>query len=175
MKPALDPPSTSTPPILETDAERLPVPVKEEPHLKMPLPPKGHIYIAIPEDIPKRCITGEAIQGLCRIDSGNLVDELGAALLEVLSAVRTLGRKGKLKLALEIAPGGQNRVAIAFDVTASPPREKRHPFPIFCTTHGQLVSRDPDQMEMDLKTAPPREAGPLRTVPDQGRELRTVA
>lgn len=161
----------------EAATERLPSdqPVKIE-HMTLPVPPKNHVYIPIPEDIPIRTITGTGIQGLCRIDSGNLVDEFECALKDVITAVQTLGRKGKLKLALEIAPGGHNRVAIAFDVTSSPPREKRHPTAIFCTPLGQLVSRDPDQFEMDLRQTAPPDAAPLRTVaPPETAPLRTVA
>lgn len=164
-------------PTHEADAQRVhtPPPVMIE-HVSLPRPPKNHVYIPIPEDIPVRTITGEGIQGLCRIDSGNLVDEFQSGLVEVITAVQTLGRKGKLKLALEIAPGGHNRVAIAFDVSASPPREKRHPAQIFCTPLGQLVSRDPDQMEMDLRHAPKPEQAPLRSVaPPEQPPLRTVA
>ena len=167
----------STPKTHPADAERVPSPppVKID-HISLPVPPKNHVYLAIPEDIPIRTITGEGIQGLCRIDSGNLVDELQAALIDVTTAVQTLGRKGKLKLSMTIAPGGHNRVSVEFDVTASPPREKRHPSQIFCTPLGQLVSRDPDQMEMDLRTAPKPEQAPLRTVtPPEQAPLRTVA
>lgn len=166
-------PSAST---HEASAERLPTepPVKIE-HLQLPVPPKNHIYLAIPEDIPVRTITGEGIQGLCRIDSGNLVDEFQSALRDVITAVQTLGRKGSLKLKLDFAPGGHNRVAIAFDVVASPPREKRHPAQIFCTPLGQLVSRDPDQFEMDLRTAPKPDQAPLRSVqPPEKEPLRTA-
>lgn len=166
-------PSAST---HEASAERVPTepPVKIE-HMTLPVPPKNHIYLAIPEDIPVRAITGEGIQGLCRIDSGNLVDEFQAALIDVLTAVRTLGRKGKLKLSLTIAPSGHNSVAIDFDVTSAPPKEKRHPSQIFCTPLGQLVSRNPDQMEMDLRHAPKPDQAPLRSVqPPEKEPLRTA-
>ena len=160
----------------EAATERLPndQPVKIE-HMTLPVPPKNHVYIPIPEDIPVRAITGEGIQGLCRIDSGNLVDEFQSALIDVLTAVRTLGRKGKLKLAMTIAPSGHNSVAIDFDVTSAPPKEKRHPSQIFCTPLGQLVSRNPDQFEMDLRQTAPPDAAPLRTVaPPEKAPLRAA-
>lgn len=157
--------SASTPKTHDANAERVPgtPPVKIE-HITLAVPPKNHVYIAIPEDIPLRAITGEGIHGLCRIDSGNLVDEFQDALVEVLTAVRTLGRKGKLKLSLVIAPSGHNAVAIDFDVTSAPPKEKRHPSQIFCTPFGQLVSRNPDQMEMDLRQVSKPAQEPLRHV-----------
>ena len=162
-------------PPIDTAAQNVtPPPVMIE-HVSLPVPPKHHVYLPIPDDLPIRAITGEGIQGLCRIDSGNLVDEFGGAMHEVLSEVRRLGRKGKLSLSLVIAPGGADSLSIEYDVNPKPPKEKRNPSMIFCTSEGQLVTRNPTQMEMDLRHAPKPEQSPLRSVaPPEQTPLRTA-
>lgn len=163
-------------PTLPADVTALPsAPPELEKTVSLPLPPKNHIYIPIPEDIPNRSITAPGVHSLCRVKNGDFIDEVDAALSEVVQAVTRLGKKGSLKIKIEVQPNGQGRVAIDTDVVCSPPKEKRHPYPLFAF-NGQLVNRDPDQMEMELKTTPHPNVVPLRTVtpPDQSTPLRTV-
>ncbi len=173
--------TSAPPPTHEADATTIPTEESGQMVLLAPsqmimdAPPKGHIYLAIPADLPTLAIQNDSLHSLCRVDNGELIAELGSAVVEVLTAVMTMGRKGEIKLTLKIAPDGQKRVTTCWDVAAKPPKEKRNPSPIFCTEHGQLVTRDPDQMEMELKTVTPVKAQPMRTVaPPPQYPLRTV-
>lgn len=144
------------PPTLDADAQRVELPPSApKPQIVLDPPPKAHVYVPIPEDIPRRAITSSGLHGLCRVDSGNLVDELDGQLTELLQSVQTLGKKGKMKIELEFTPNGMSKIAVTYDVSIKAPKEKRHAYSLFTTPNGQLVSRDPDQMEMDLRSVEP--------------------
>lgn len=148
MKPALNPPTEAP----------------AEPTLTLPLPPKGHHYLALPDDIRATAFTSDALHSLIRIGNGDLVAELAEKFPELISACSTLNQKGSLTLKVSIAPGGMGKMEINYDVSSKVPKEKKHSSLLFCTQKGQLLNRDPAQLELDLRTAALPKMGELRVV-----------
>lgn len=161
--------SDSTPPEMTT----LP-PVPAERTIIMPEPPKNHRYIAVPDDIRADAITSDAVHSLCRIASGEMIAEISEKLPQLITACGTLNRKGGFSLKIQISPGGMGQMEIGYDCDIKPPKEKKHPSLLFCSTSGQLLSRDPAQMEMELRSVPMPERQPLRVVEAPEKQLRRV-
>jgi len=148
-------------------------PVPLESTITLPVPPKGRFYIAIPEDLRATAINSDAVHSLCRIDGGDMIAEIGEKLPQLVTACGTLNRKGSFSLKVVITPGGMGKMEISYDCDIKPPKEKKHPSMLFCTAEGQLLNRDPSQMEMDLRTVAHPDRAPLRVVePPQKEEAR---
>lgn len=117
-------------------------------------PPRSHHYLAVPDDIRPTALTSEAIVGLCRIEGGDFVAQLNDELRALNVACLTLNKKGSIAIKLTLDPAGQAQVEIDYDITVKAPKPKRHPSLLYMSSTGQLLSRHPDQMEMDLRTVP---------------------
>ena len=123
-------------------------------------PPRSHHYLAVPDDIRPTALTSEAIVGLCRIEGGDFVAHLNDELRALNVACLTLNKKGSIAIKLTLDPAGQVKA----------PKPKRHPSLLFMSSTGQLLSRHPDQMEMDLRTVPSPDRQPLRVVTPPEKE-----
>jgi hypothetical protein len=137
-------------------------------------PPRSFRYLAVPDDIRPTALNSEAILGLCRIDGGDLVAELNEELRDLNMACLTLNKKGSITIKLTLDPAGQAQVEIDYDITVKAPKAKRHPSLLYMSSSGQLLSRHPDQMEMDLRTVPTPDRQPLRVVtpPEKQTDLK---
>jgi hypothetical protein len=143
--------------------------------ITLPSPPKSHRYLAVPEDIRPTAINSEAIIGFCRIDQGDMVAEIDERLQELNIACLTLGKKGKFTLCITLTPAGQSQIEIDYDVSIKAPKCKKHPSLLFISEKGQLLSRNPNQMEMDLRTVATPDSAPLRVVePPAKSDIRRV-
>lgn len=122
-----------------------------EPTLTLPLPPKGHTYVAIPDDIRASAATSNAIHTLCRLGGGDTVSEMEDDLAKLARLCLTQNGKGKLVLTLNVKVDGLRRLEITPEIKTTLPKEKAQGSVLFATESGQLVSRNPEQPELDLK------------------------
>lgn len=137
--------------------------------ISLPLPEPGFRYLQVPEDIRPTALTSEAILGFCRIDGGDFVAEIDEKLHELNVACLTFNKKGEMKVSIKLDPAGQSQIEIDTDVTIKAPKEKKHPTLLYISTQGQLLSRHPDQMELNLRTVAKPESRPLRVVEPPSR------
>lgn len=121
------------------------------PTVTLPAPPRGFMYVQVPEDLRKSAIQSEAIRSLCRISNGELVAGLDDDLKELTAQVQLTGKKGKVVITIAMKPSGERRVDIVSDIKVTAPKTPPSPCILFTTPTGQLVPRDPDQRELDLK------------------------
>lgn len=90
---------------------------------------------------------------LRQIRSGGAITELSTRLAEVVSAVRSSGRGGKLRLELTITPASRGEtiaVTVEDEITVKLPRPEKAST-IFYTNEQNLLQRtDPRQAEFDM-------------------------
>lgn len=89
---------------------------------------------------------------LAALEFGNLVPEASEKLAKLVSRVVTTGKKGKITISLEIAPGKGNsgQVKIESEITIKEPKPEKGESIFFGTVQGQLLRRDPRQKELDF-------------------------
>lgn len=107
--------------------------------------------IDMPSDIRQAAITSPATIFLCRLEGGDLMEEVTAKLREVAAASYNTSKKGKLTLELEFSPSGARKMDIKASVKTKIPQEDRAPSTQFVTGDGQLHAYDPEQQRMDLR------------------------
>lgn len=87
---------------------------------------------------------------LSQHDRGASLTELSSTLRDLVIAVRTTGKKGKIKYTLEVLPVKNTegkRVELCDDIVVSLPKPSRRPSNFFTTEDGRLVRKDPDQVD----------------------------
>lgn len=132
------------------------------PTVNLPAPSRGFMYVQVPEDLRASAITSEAVATLCRLAGGDLVAGLEDDLKTLAAQVLLTGKKGKVVLTLAMKPDSYKKVVVATDVKLTAPKTPPEPSVLFSTPSGQLLPRDPEQMDLDLKvvsitTTPARE------------------
>lgn len=137
--------------------------------VSLPIPEPGFRYLQVPDDILPTALTSEAILGFCRIDGGDFVAEIDEKLHELNVACLTFNKKGSMQVTIKLDPAGQSQIEIDTDVTIKAPKEKKHPTLLYISQHGQLLSRHPDQMELNLRSVAKPESRPLRVVEPPSR------
>jgi hypothetical protein len=117
----------------------------------LPKPEKGFHYVQVPEDITQSTIRIPIVASLCRISSGDLLAGLDEDLRELIKQVQLLGEKGHVTLKIAASAGGLKKVKIDPAITKKIPTEKAESSILYASTEGQLLVRDPDQPELDLR------------------------
>jgi len=90
------------------------------------------------------------------IRRGRPVEEATNALADVVKAVDETGKEGSVTITLKVKPskhGGPEKTLIC-DVKAKKPIAEIAPAVFFSDADGDLHRVDPNQEEMDLKSAP---------------------
>ncbi len=88
---------------------------------------------------------------LGELGAGQTVDILTTDLAEVVTAVKETGKKGTIRLDLEIVPNGAHGVRITDKITTKAPREDRGETLFFTDADGGLHRRDPRQQDLPLR------------------------
>lgn len=114
-------------------------------------PERGFQYVQVPKDLQKAAITSSGVAALCRIGGGDFIAGLSDDIAEVAKACLMLGEKGSLTIKLAFAAGGMKKLSIKPTITVKAPKEKTEESILFSTPDGQLLTRDPDQPELDLR------------------------
>lgn len=131
--------------------------------ITLPAPERGFQYVQVPKDLQKAAITSSGVASLCRIGGGDFIAGLSEDIQEVAKACLMLGEKGSLTIKLAFSAGGMKKLSIKPTVAVKAPKEKTEESILFATSDGQLLTRDPDQPELDL-----------REIDFNPRELRAV-
>lgn len=84
---------------------------------------------------------------------GATAAELSNALGSLVQAVRTTGRKGKLKYTLTIRPVGMGNEALSLEdnIELDCPRQQRDQAIFFATDENRLQRDNPKQMKLELR------------------------
>lgn len=114
-------------------------------------PERGFQYVQVPKDLQKAAITSGGVAALCRIGGGDFIAGLTEDLQEVAKACLTLGEKGNITIKLAFSAGGMKKLVIKPTIAVKAPKEKTEESILFATPDGQLLTRDPDQPELDLR------------------------
>ena len=88
---------------------------------------------------------------LAELAYGQTLDVLTEEMAEVVNAVRTTGKAGRLTLELTVKPNGAHGVAITDKITAKRPRDDRGESLFFIDRDGGLHRNDPRQTELPLR------------------------
>lgn len=111
---------------------------------------------------------------------GTFIDEASDALNKLVTAVDETGRAGKLTLTLSIkkATRGSGAMVIQDEIKLSMPKQDSRETMLFATPEGNLVTEDPRQQSLELRTvqnATADASSPIKTVSDDRGPLKTVA
>lgn len=100
-------------------------------------------------------------------DDGDLVpimDVAGLKFSELIQAVATHNKAGKLTLKIDIKPSTAGTLAVRADVSITKPKGMSAESLLWPTPEGNLLAEDPRQTKLDLKTV----------TADPARELKTI-
>lgn len=93
---------------------------------------------------------------LREIRAGALLDEASSALAEVVLAVQTTGKGGKVSIVVDLKPparGSSRTIVVDAEVVKKVPVPDREVSVFFPTADGSLTKTDPAQMPLELKLA----------------------
>jgi hypothetical protein len=119
--------------------------------VNLPTPERGFMYVQVPEDLRKSTFSLPGLFSLCRLENGGLMEELNDKLAKVVAKCMSYGKKGTVSLAIHFKPEGAKKMEIVAKVDAKPPKETAPSTYLFATERGQLLAKDPDQRELDLR------------------------
>jgi len=90
---------------------------------------------------------------LRHVRGGLLINEASELLAEVVKAVETTGKSGKLTIELQVKKLSRSGALEIIDkVTAKAPTEAPMTTMMYPTPEGNLITEDPRQAKLDLKT-----------------------
>lgn len=92
-------------------------------------------------------------------------DELSDALSDLVQAVTTERKAGKLTFTLSVKPHGDGAVMVADDLKLTIPRPTKGGSLFFATPEGALVREDPKQHKLPLVAIETAPREPLREAP----------
>ncbi|QOD81864.1 MULTISPECIES: hypothetical protein [Chromobacterium] len=101
---------------------------------------------------------------------GTFIDDASDALNKLVTAVDETGRAGKLTLTLSLkkATRGSGAMVVQDEIKLSLPKPDSRETMLFATPEGNLVTEDPRQQQLELRTVPTATA-------DSSTTLKTVA
>lgn len=108
---------------------------------------------------------------------GSFIDDASDALNKLVTAVDETGRGGKLTLTLAIkkATRGSGAMVVQDEIKLTMPKMDSRETMLFATPEGNLVTEDPRQQKLDLKTVTKAtEEQPLKTVAEDRGTLKTA-
>lgn len=113
------------------------------------------------------------------LGSGTFIDEASDALNKLVTAVDETGRAGKLTLTLSVkkASRGSGAMVVMDEIKLALPKQDSRETMLFATPEGNLVTEDPRQQKLELKSVPAAvdpAITELKTVSPQSAELKTA-
>lgn len=96
--------------------------------------------------------------------NGVLHDELSDALQELVAAVATEGKGGKLTITISVKPAnaGNGALTVTDEIKLAPPKETKSGSIFFVSPENNLIREDPRQTRLDLRQVSGNE--PARTI-----------
>lgn len=128
-----------------------PTPETETPTVTLPAPKRGFQYVEVPDDLHKSTFDLPGLYALCRLEYGGMLDDFDTKLAKVVAKCMSLGKKGSIALTLHFKPEGSKKMEISAKVDPKAPKDSTPSTYLFATERGQLLEKDPDQRELDLR------------------------
>lgn len=88
------------------------------------------------------------LETLMEIRQGDLLEELGEKLGELVGAVRATGKMGEIKLSLKVKPAAKGVLALIDDLKVKLPEVAREATIFYPTEDNGLSRFDPEQMKL---------------------------
>lgn len=82
---------------------------------------------------------------------GTFLDEAGEKLAELVAAVDSTGKAGKITLTIAVKKSTKAAMAVTADIKISKPMEAPDATLMFATPEGNLLTEDPRQQKLALK------------------------
>lgn len=115
-------------------------------------------------------------QVLGDLNGGRTVAALDETLANLVLAIQSAQKKGKLVLTLNIEPNGEKTVRVVDDIKVTAPMQTRGSSVMYFDEEGSLLVRDPRQIEMPLRRVEdPPSAEPPRRVATSTRPTPVAA
>ena len=93
---------------------------------------------------------------------GTFLDEAGEKLAELVAAVDSTGKAGKITLTIAVKKSTKAAMAVTADIKISKPMEAPDATLMFATPEGNLLTEDPRQQKLALKQVPAATAAPIQ-------------
>ena len=109
------------------------------------------------------------------LNSGKVQREASEKLANLVEQCRATGKKGKLKIELEINPdaAGQGQYVIKDDVVVTLPKFPRSSTYLWGTPDGNLQTHDPHQGNLDLRVVHQKQEAP-KTVTSSNEPAKVI-
>ena len=85
---------------------------------------------------------------------GTFLEEAGDRLAELVAAVDSTGKAGKITLTIAVKKSTKSAMAVTADIKISKPMEAPDAMLMFATPEGNLLTEDPRQQKLALKQVP---------------------
>ena len=93
------------------------------------------------------------VRTLRQLDFGNVVDDADKKLVELVQAVQATGKNGKLTITVNVRKATAGALAIVGKCAITKPAEPPAEVLMFAGEDGELLTEDPRQQKLELKTA----------------------
>lgn len=113
------------------------------------------------------------MDALFQLRSGKALDELSQQLADLVGAVRKTGKHGTITLQLKVAPataGEVRQIFVTDSIKFNPPQQPRPSTLFYPNEDNQLLRKDPNQRELELRTVEGKQEQP----PEPLREVATA-
>ena len=111
------------------------------------------------------------IKTIEQLDAGNLVDEAGTKLADLVKAVQATGKPGKLSITISVRKATADAMAITGKTTLTKPSVPAAESLMFANEEGELSVEHPRQNKLDLKAV--EEANtPLKALTESVQPLK---
>lgn len=129
---------------------------------------KNQTEPAVPENLPLNIAKRhhEVVNFLALLGHGEFLDCLAEERLALEKAINEVGKAGEITVKIKVAPNGDTRRVISFDVKSKRPVLAASSTYVFSTASGQYVESNPDQRELPLKN--------VTSIEEGARTLRAV-
>lgn len=104
------------------------------------------------------------IDSLRRIRGGAFLDEASEQLAQLVSAVDATGKAGKITLEISVKKMSKGAMGVIGLVKLSAPKELPDTTLMFPTPEGDLLTEDPRQQKLELKTVAVQTPSELKQV-----------
>ena len=95
---------------------------------------------------------------------GTFLDEAGEKLAELVAAVDSTGKAGKITLTIAVKKSTKTAMAVTADIKISKPMEAPDATLMFATPEGNLLTEDPRQSKLELKAVAAQTPAELKQV-----------
>lgn len=98
------------------------------------------------------------------LQGGTFLDEASDAMAELVSAVDSTGKGGEITIKINVKKMSKGAMGVTGKLTMKKPHEAPDATLMFPTPEGDLLTQDPRQQNLELKTIAAAPAIPLKQV-----------